>query len=121
MKLEDEHKIAFKTHHDHYQFKVMPFGLSNAPATFQCIMNSILEPLLRKSIIVLMDDILVYSGSLQDHVRHLREVLTLLRLHKFYVKQSMCVFAQHELEYLGHVISAEGVATDPRKTKVMVD
>jgi hypothetical protein len=62
---EDEYKIAFKTHHDHYQFKVMSFGLSTAPATFQCNMNHILEPFLRKSVIVFMDDILVYSPSLQ--------------------------------------------------------
>jgi hypothetical protein len=97
MKLEDEYKTAFKTHHGNYQFKVMPFGLSNAPSTFQCIMNSILEPFLRKFVIVFMDDILVYNISMQDHVQHLREVFSLLRLHKFYVKQSKCVFAQHKL------------------------
>jgi hypothetical protein len=97
MKPEDEYKTAFKTHHGNYQFKVMPFGLSNAPSTFQCIMNSILEPFLRKFVIVFMDDILVYNISMQDHVQHLREVFSLLRLHKFYVKQSKCVFAQHKL------------------------
>jgi hypothetical protein len=116
MKPEDEYKTAFKTHHGHYQFKVMPFSLSNARATFQCIMNSILEPFLRKFVIVFIDDILVYSSSMQDHVQHLREVFTLLRLHKFFVKQSKCVFAQHKLEYLGHIISGEGVATDHKKT-----
>jgi hypothetical protein len=121
MKPEDEYKTAFKTHHGHYQFKVMPFSLSNARATFQCIMNSILEPFLRKFVIVFMDDILVYNISMQDHVQHLREVFSLLRLHKFYVKQSKCVFAQHKLEYLGHIISGEGVTTDPKKTQAMVD
>jgi hypothetical protein len=110
----NEHKMAFKTHHGHYQFKVMPFGLTNAPATFQCIMNSILAPFLRKFVIVFMDDIL-------EHAQHLRAVFTVLREHKFYVKRSKCTFSQGELEYLGHIISSQGVATYPRKTQVMVD
>jgi hypothetical protein len=95
----DEHKTSFKTHHGHYQFKVMPFGLTNAPATFQCIMNSILEPFLRKFVIVFMDNILLYSSSLSQHAQHLREVFVVLRSHKFYVKRSKCAFAKGELEY----------------------
>jgi hypothetical protein len=63
---------------------------------------------------------LVYSGSLAKHAIHLKEVLILLRAHKFYVKMSKCAFAQQELEYLGHIISAQGLATDPRKTQVML-
>jgi hypothetical protein len=117
----DEFKTAFKTHHGHYQFKVMPFGLTNAPATFQCTMNSILEPHLRKSVIVFMDDNLVYSSSIASNVKHLREVFSLLRVLKFYVKRSKCTFSQEELEYLGHIISRVGVATDPRKTQAMRD
>jgi hypothetical protein len=120
MSREDEFKTMFKTHHGHYQFKVMPFGLTNAPTTFQCIMNSILEALLKKCVIVFMDDILVYNTSLQEHVDYLRQVLTLLRSYKFFVKRSKCAFAQTELEYLGHIISAEGVATDPKKTQVIL-
>jgi hypothetical protein len=116
---EDEFKTAFKTHHEHYQFKVMPFGLSSAPATFQCNMNHILESFLRKSVIVFMDDIFVYSPPLQLHAIHLQHVLSLLRRHQFYVKLSKCEFAQQELEYLGHIIPREGVATDPRKTEAM--
>jgi hypothetical protein len=88
----NEHKTTFKTHHGHYQFKVMPFGLSNALAIFQCTMNSILVAFLRKFVIVFMDDILVYSKSLQEHARHLEEVFTVLRGHKFYVKKSKCAF-----------------------------
>jgi hypothetical protein len=72
-------------------------------------------------VIVFMDDILVYSSSLEAHVEHLRAVLSVLRDHQFYVKLSKCSFAQSELEYLCHIISVEGVATDPMKTKAMLD
>jgi hypothetical protein len=76
-------------------------------------MNLVLSPCLRKSVLVFMDDILVYSSSIQDHVTHLTEVLVLLQKHKLYVKESKCSFACSSLEYLGHIISADGVATDP--------
>jgi hypothetical protein len=68
-----------------------------------------------------MDDILIYSKTLTDHVEHLRQVLSLLQTQCFYIKLSKCVFAQQELEYLGHVISSQGVATDPHKTEAMVN
>lgn len=113
----DEYKTVFKTHHGHYEFKVMPFDLTNAPATFQCIMNSVLAPYLRKFTLVFMDDILVYSPSLAQHCEHLRLVLLKLREHRLFVKRSKCSFAQTEFEYLGHIISAQGVATDPKKTR----
>lgn len=120
MQPADEHKTAFKTHHGHYQFKVMPFGLTNAPATFQCVMNSILEPYLRKFVMVFLDDILIYSPDLPSHVTHLRLVFTLLRKHQFFIKQSKCQFAMQQLHYLGHIIAADGVATDPAKIQAMV-
>jgi hypothetical protein len=103
---KDEPKTTFKTHHGHYQFRVMPFGLTNAPATFQCAMNSILEPCLRKFIMVFIDDILVNSPIFQDHLHYLRRVFTILRQHQFYLKK--CAFAKVELQYLGHIISKEG-------------
>lgn len=75
MKVEDEFKTTFKTHHGHYQFKVMPFGLTNAPATFQCIMNQLLGPFLGKLVMVFLDDILIYSPTLESHLAHLQQVL----------------------------------------------
>ena len=120
MQASDEYKTAFKTHHGHYQFRVMPFGLTNAPATFQCIMNEVLEPFLRKFVMVFLDDILIYSPSLEAHLSHLDQVFAKLREHKLYMKASKCSFAQHQLEYLGHIISCAGVSTNPSKTSAML-
>jgi hypothetical protein len=116
----DEHKTAFKTHHGHYQFKAMPFGLTNAPATFQCIMNHILKPFLRKFVLVFLDDIMIYCATLEDHVEHLQLVLEQLRKHEFFLKTAKCSFAQPSLEYLGHIISTKGVFTDPSTIHAML-
>lgn len=117
---QDEAKTAFKMHHGHFQFRVMPFGLTNAPATFQCLMNSIFAPYIRKFVLIFMDDILVYSQSLADHVQHLKLVFETLTTHQLFAKFSKCSFATRQLEYLGHVISDQGVATDPAKTAAML-
>ena len=120
MKQEDEFKTAFKTHQGHYQFWVMPFGLTNAPATFQCIMNEILAPFLRKFVMVFLDDILIYSPDFETHIHHLTLVLDKLRENQLFMKASKCSFAQTKLEYLGHIISDKGVATDPSKIEAMI-
>jgi len=120
MKAGEEHKTAFQTHFGHFEFKVMSFGLCGAPASFQGAMNSTLQPLLRKCVLVFFDDILVYSGSFADHLAHLRAVFQLLSRDQWQVKLSKCTFAQRQIAYLGHIISAEGVATDSRKVDAIV-
>ncbi|WVY94257.1 hypothetical protein V8G54_033345 [Vigna mungo] len=104
----------------HYEFRVMPFGLCNAPATFQATMNDIFRPLLRKSVIVFFDDILVFSTTIEEHLLHLRQVFDILLANQFYLKSSKCSFAQSQIDYLGHVVANGCVAPDPTKVQAMV-
>lgn len=116
---EDIPKTAFRTHHDHYEYRVMPFGLCNAPSTFQPAMNLVLQPFLRKFTAVFFNDILIYSDSLQSHLLHLEQVLQTLLHHQFFLKRSKCFFGERCLEYLGHVISGEGIEPKPSKIVAM--
>ena len=99
----------------------MPFGLCNAPATFLALMNDVLRPFLRRFVLVFFDDILIYSASWADHLRHLRAVLNMLRQHCLFVKRSKGAFGVDSVAYLGHIISAAGVAMDPAKVQAIHD
>lgn len=101
----DTPKTVFRTHHGHYEFKVMSFGLCNAPFSFQAIMNTLFRPYLCCFIIVFFDDILIYSGSFKEHLIHLEVAFQVLLDHQFVLKLSKCFFAQSQVEYLDHLVS----------------
>ncbi|GJZ81075.1 gypsy/ty3 retroelement polyprotein [Tanacetum coccineum] len=112
-------KTTFQNHQGHYEFLVMPFGMTNAPLTFHSLMNQVFMPLLRKFTLVFFDDILVYNPNMQSHTEHLRLLFQTMRHHQLKVKLSKCVFEVSQVEYLGHVFSDKGVATDPTKIQAM--
>ncbi|KAJ9562962.1 hypothetical protein OSB04_008122 [Centaurea solstitialis] len=117
---EDVHKTAFRTRYGHFEFVVMPFGLTNAPAAFMDLMNRVCRPMLDRSVIVFIDDILIYSKSKEEHVEHLREVLEVLRKEKLYAKFSKCDFWLQEVQFLGHLVNREGIKVDPAKVEAVM-
>ena len=116
---EDVPKTAFRVPFGHYQFKVLSFGLTNAPATFQGVMNRIFQQHLGKFVLVYLDDILVFSKTQEEHLEHLRKVFEILRENKLFAKLTKCRFAKSELEYLGHVVGKDGIKVDPRKIETV--
>jgi hypothetical protein len=114
-------KIAFSTRYRLYEYLVMSFGLTNAPAYFLYLMNSVFMQELNKFVVVFIDDILIYSKNPEDHVKHLHVVLQKLRDHHLYAKFSKCEFWLDTVKFLGHTISSYGISVDPSKVQEVMD
>jgi hypothetical protein len=114
-------KTAFRTRYGHYEFTVVPFGLSNAPAVFMCLMNGLFREYLDKFFIVVLDDILIYYNSEEDHEHYLRMVMQVSREHQLYAKLRKCSFYEKQIHYLGHIISKDGITVDPEKIEAIID
>lgn len=112
---EDVPKTAFRTRYGHYEFLVMPFGLTNAPAAFMDLMNRVFKKYLDKCVIVFIDDILIYSKTPDEHAEHLRLALEILRKERLYAKFTKCEFWLDKVQFLGHIVSSEGISVDPAK------
>lgn len=121
MKLSDIEKTAFRSRLGHYEYVVMPFGLTNAPASFMTLMNTLFRAHLGKFVLVFMDDILIYSKTVEEHKEHLREVFKILRSNKLYAKRSKCKFFSTSVDYLGHIVSDQGILVDPTKVKSIAE
>jgi hypothetical protein len=121
IRAEDMPKMAFTTRYGLYEYLVMSFGLTNAPAHFMYLMNSVFMPELEQFVMMFIDDILVYSKSMKEHEEHLRIVLQWLREHQLYAKFSKCDFWIKEVSFLDHVVSPEGIAVDPGKVKEVLE
>jgi hypothetical protein len=119
MKEGDIPKTPFHTHEGHYEFLVMPFGLCNAPSTFQSLMNHVFHPFLHHFVLVFFNDILIYSKTWTDHLTHVDQVLRLLSQHQLFLKQSKCAFGASEVEYLGHLVGKDGIRVDLKKIEAM--
>jgi hypothetical protein len=121
IKRGDEWKTAFRTRYGHYEYLVMPFGLTNAPATFQSYIHDALKGLIDDFVIVYLDDILIYSQSEEEHVKHVKQVLQRLRDHRLYTKVSKCSFHQQRVKFLGYVVDDQGTSMDTERTEIIRD
>lgn len=122
VKEEDIPKTAFVTpNQGQWEFRVLSFGLCNAPPTFQRLMNSVLRPHLGKFVSCFLDDVVIYSKTKAEHAEHIRQVLHCLKEAKLYAKKSKCEFYKQEIDFLGHVVSKEGLSPDPDKLRAVKD
>ena len=115
----DEWKTSFKIKDGLFEWNVMPLGLSNAPRTFQRLMNEVLQPFISRFAVVYFDDILVYSRTRMDHLQHLRDVCTALQKEKLYAHPKKCIFFTAEVIFLRFILSDHGVSVDPAKVKAI--
>ena len=116
---QDKEKAAFSTPKGHFEFNIMPFGLTNAPATFQHLMERVLAGLTEKQCLIYLDNIVVFNKSFKGHIERLTNVFQALRQAVLTLKLNNCHFAQREVKYLGHIVSAAGVCPDPAKTEAV--
>jgi len=117
----DEWKTTFRTRYGSYEWQVMPFSLTNGPAAFQRFINSVFADMLDVCVVVYLDDILVYSDNMEDHTEHIREVLWQLRQHRLYAKPEKCEFHSDSVEYLGYLLSPDGLMMSQDKVKTICD
>jgi hypothetical protein len=109
MREEDISKTTFRCHYGHCEFLVMPFALTNAPATFQSCMNHVFNKQLRKHLLVFFDEFLIYNKTWEEHLRHVDQILSIMEEQSLYTKESKCEFGMIEVIYLGHIIGEKGV------------
>ncbi|XP_074336891.1 putative mitochondrial protein AtMg00860 [Apium graveolens] len=121
IKAEDIPKTAFRTSYGNYEFLIMAFGLTNAPTTFMDLMNRVFKKYLDRFMIVFIDDILIYSKTEEKHSEHLKNILETLRQEQLYAKFLKCEFCLREVQFLGHIISIEGIKVDPVKIEAVLN
>ncbi|GKC99908.1 putative reverse transcriptase domain-containing protein, partial [Tanacetum coccineum] len=121
LRIKEEYILitAFRTRYGHFEFQVMPFGLTNMPVVFMDLMNRVCKPYLDKFVIVFIDDILVYSKDEEEHGKHLKIILELLKKERLYAKFSKCEFLLDSVQFLGHVIDRSGIYVDPAKIEAI--
>jgi hypothetical protein len=119
VKYEYINKTSFRTRYGHYEFRVVSFGLSSASIVFMCLLNGVFQEYLDNFVIVFLEYIIIYTKSEEDHEKHLKIVLQVLREHQLYSKLSKCSFYHNQIHYLGHIISEEGIAVDPGNIEVI--
>lgn len=117
----DEWKTAFNTPTGHWEYLVLPLGLTNAPAVFQNLVNDVLRDMINKFVFVYLDDILIFSKSQEDHVLHVRRVLKRLLENRLFVKAEKCEFSVSTTSFLGYIIAPDSIQMDPTKVKAVLD